>query len=227
MSDDAKNPDSACDPLALLAAWRAQGADRLNPIRFHLIDALSRRAAAQRGHTRRLLDDRLATLVQAYKGEVAAADSRAMIQPQDPAPAGPASAPAQAGPLAELVARLADRRPATPQDADDAAIPPAPSTYPELPLLDYFRDTWSRYSTRHQLRQSEERVPENAGPLNSSLLVHRALSLMREVSPEYLHQFLSYVDALSWMEQATRVDLLMDKEGTRSGPSRKTARRSR
>jgi hypothetical protein len=98
------------------------------------------------------------------------------------------------------------------------------SAYPELPLLDYFRDTWSRYSTKRQLKQSQDRVPENAGPLNSSLLVHRTLSLMREVSPEYLHQFLSYVDALSWMGQATSVDILLDKEGQRAGPARKGTR---
>ena len=51
------------------------------------------------------------------------------------------------------------------------------------------------------MRQSLEQVPGNAGPLNSSSLVHRSLSLMRELSPGYLQQFLSYVDALSWMEQ--------------------------
>jgi hypothetical protein len=72
---------------------------------------------------------------------------------------------------------------------------------PELPVLDYFRETWSRFSTEKQLRQSLEQVPDNAGPLNSNSLVHRSLSLMRALSPGYLQQFLSYVEALSWMEQ--------------------------
>ena len=50
-------------------------------------------------------------------------------------------------------------------------------------------------------RQSLEQVPENAGPLNSGALVHRSIGLMRELSPGYLQQFLSYIDALSWVEQ--------------------------
>ncbi|WP_437176686.1 DUF2894 domain-containing protein [Burkholderia glumae] len=50
------------------------------------------------------------------------------------------------------------------------------------------------------MQRSLDRVPKNAGPLNSSSLVHRALLLMRELSPEYLRQFLVYADALSWLE---------------------------
>ncbi len=46
-----------------------------------------------------------------------------------------------------------------------------------------------------------DHVPANAGPLNSSSLVHRSLALMREVSPGYLRHFLSYVDALAWPGQ--------------------------
>ncbi|GHA75294.1 hypothetical protein GCM10007067_10510 [Lysobacter bugurensis] len=51
-----------------------------------------------------------------------------------------------------------------------------------------------------QLREALEEAPENAGPLNSASLVHRALTLMREVSPEYLAPFMAYVDALAWLE---------------------------
>jgi hypothetical protein len=38
-------------------------------------------------------------------------------------------------------------------------------------------------------------------PLNSQHLVHRALATMRDTSPAYLQQFVSYVDALLWMDQ--------------------------
>ncbi|WP_205171686.1 DUF2894 domain-containing protein, partial [Burkholderia sp. LMG 13014] len=48
---------------ATLDAWREQGADRLDPVRFHRIDALERRAAALEGNARALLDARLATLL--------------------------------------------------------------------------------------------------------------------------------------------------------------------
>ncbi len=185
MSGNAENKAGAVDAQAILAAWRAQGADRLNPIRFHFIEALSRRAAGQRGHARRVLDEKLAALMGAYKQEMDAADKRTGADPQIGATAAAGTAdggalaaeiaaerraagPAAPGALAGLLAHLALHAPPPSPGADQAAIPAAPSAYPELPLLDYFRDTWSRYSTRHQLRQSQERVPENAGPLNST-----------------------------------------------------------
>ena len=58
---------SRVDARAALDAWRASGADRVNPLRFHLIDALDRRAAAYGGQARQRLDERLAGLIQAYE----------------------------------------------------------------------------------------------------------------------------------------------------------------
>ena len=43
----------------MLDAWREQGADRLDPVRFHFIEALERRAAGHSGEARRILDDRV------------------------------------------------------------------------------------------------------------------------------------------------------------------------
>ncbi len=118
-----------------------------------------------------------------------------------------------------------------PADSDGPAAgntaPPAmprPPSYPKLEMLDYFREIWTKVSTERQLRQSLAQVPGNAGPLNSSSLVHRSLSLMRELSPGYLQQFLSYVDALSWMEQMNGGAALADKDAPRSGSDRKSAR---
>ena len=54
--------------------------------------------------------------------------------------------------------------------------------YPELPLLDVYRDIWAKVSANRQLRQSEQQVPDNAGPLNSNNLVHRSLALMRQLA---------------------------------------------
>jgi hypothetical protein len=89
--------------------------------------------------------------------------------------------------------------------------------------LDYLRTVWSKVSAERQLRESLEQVPKNAGPLNSSSLVHRSLSLMRELSPGYLQQFLSYVDALSWMEQLNG-GALVTRDAPRAGNVRKSGR---
>ncbi|WP_109480287.1 DUF2894 domain-containing protein [Paraburkholderia sp. C35] len=201
---------SAMDVQATLDAWREQGADRFDPLRFHFIDAMARRAATHEGEARRLLDARLAVLLDAYACDLAGRGEPDDVQAQ--------SANTR-GPLAELVDYIASH--AKPDEEADALSPAVRS---ELKALDYFRETWSKVSAEKQLRQSLEQVPGNAGPLNSSSLVHRSLSLMRELSPGYLQQFLSYVDALTWMEQITGVGTLPVKEVPRAVSTKKGGR---
>jgi len=192
-----------------LDAWRERGADRLDPVRFYFMEALDRRAASHSGEARRILDDRLAKLLQAY------ADDLENAAPQTASAGEPAR-----GALAGLTEYMRSR---APTDGDQGHALPRPASYPEMEVLDYFRKTWTRVSAEKQFRQSLAQVPGNAGPLNSSSLVHRSLSLMRELSPGYLEQFLSYVDALSWMEQMNG-GALPDKDAPRSGSPRKSTR---
>ncbi len=193
---------AAGDARAVLDAWRESGADRLDAVRFRFIEALARRSAGHDGAARRVLDDKLCQLVEAY-GEAlerAAGEARIEAPPRKPA----------AGPLARLADDLASRA-------------KAGNALPEPALAAYFRDTWARVSTDRQLRQSLERVPGNAGPLNSSHLTHRSLSLMRDMSPGYLRQFLSYVEALSWLEQMQGGGAVSSKEvpGAATSPKKK------
>ncbi|QGZ57300.1 DUF2894 domain-containing protein [Paraburkholderia acidiphila] len=183
MVNDAGSP-SAPDARALLDAWRARGADQLDPVRFHLIEALERRAAAHAGETRRLIDARLAQLLGAFADDLAREASKFTHELRDD------PARSELGRLVDSLARAEPAQPATRVRHE-----------PDPELVEYFRQTWSRVRSEKQLRQSLDQVPRNAGPLNSSSLVHRALSLMREVSPGYLQQFLAYADALSWLEQ--------------------------
>ncbi|MGU7774345.1 DUF2894 domain-containing protein [Burkholderia sp. MR1-5-21] len=212
----------ATAPRATLDAWRERGEHRLDPVRFHLMDALERRAAGHDGDARRLLDARLATLLAGYADDVARASSNAgdtgdtcntgessdsaADSPSDPAPGKPAR-----GALAGLVDRVARDA-----QADRAGIDPA--------MIEYFRATWSKVRTEKQYRQALDQVPRNAGPLNSNSLVHRSLSLMRDLSPGYLQQFLSYVDALSWLEDITGGGAQPEKEAPRAKGVKKAAR---
>ncbi|KWD14352.1 hypothetical protein WM34_22690 [Burkholderia ubonensis] len=188
----------------MLDAWRASGADRLDPVRFHLIDALERRAAGHDGDARRLLDARLDALLAGYAGDVERAGDA--NEPDDVAQARPAS-----GALAGLLTHIARDA-----QADRAGIDPA--------LIEYFRETWSKVRTEKQYRQALDQVPRNAGPLNSSSLVHRSLSLMRDLSPGYLQQFLSYVDALAWLEDLAGGGAQAEKEAPRAKGVKKGAR---
>ncbi|MFB9126477.1 DUF2894 domain-containing protein [Paraburkholderia dipogonis] len=213
MSNGGDN-DPASGARATLDAWRERGDDRLDPVRFHFIDALERRAAGHSGEARRILDERLSGLLDAYAGHI----KRAAAPLADQTGTQAADEPTHAT-LKSLVDYIAS------QDHMLAAIGlPRAASYPELPALDYFREVWSKVRTEKQMRQSLEQVPGNAGPLNSSSLVHRALSLMREVSPGYLKQFLSYVDALSWMEQINGGGAPAGKDAPRAGSTGKSAR---
>ncbi|WP_409333798.1 DUF2894 domain-containing protein [Burkholderia sp. Bp8963] len=204
----------AASARALLDAWRARGDDRLDPVRFHLMDALARRAAGHDGDARRLLDARLATLLAGYADDVAravlndgeASTDAATDKATDKAPAKPAR-----GALAGLAERLARDA-----QADRAGIDPG--------MIEYFRATWSKVRTEKQYRQALDQVPRNAGPLNSNSLVHRSLSLMRDLSPGYLQQFLSYVDALAWLEDLTGSGAQPEKEAPRAKGAKKPAR---
>lgn len=189
---------------ATLDAWRERGAHRLDPVRFHFIETLARRAATHGGDARRILDDKVAGLLAAY-GEDLEKAARAE--------GTPAEQPAR-GALAELADHLA-RHASSQGDAAAAR---------RLKTLEYFRSTWSRLSAERRLTQSLAKLPQNAGPLNSHNLVHRSLTLMRDLSPEYLNRFMSYVDALLWVDQASSGSASAGADAPRAESARKSAR---
>ena len=170
----------ALPPLAQLQAWRAQGLDRADPVRFDILQALSARLGTHEGEARRLLEARLAGLIRAYAQGLA----------RTPTPVAPV--PARDSGLRSLVAALQAR------DGDA----PAPGPSPVAPsALTEAREVWAQVRIDSQLRASLHDVPADAGPLNSGMLVHRALHLMRAASPGYLQHFIAYADTLSSLEQ--------------------------
>ena len=204
---------------AILDAWRERNADRLDPMRFHFIEALERRAATHDGEVRRVLNDKLCKLLEGYAGDLEKAATKGRHDNSATTPCPPAR-----GALGELVDFIASQAAARSGSlaADDTALPPA--YLPELEALDDFKKIWSKVRTESQVRQSLEQVPENAGPLNSGSLVHRSITLMRELSQGYLQQFLSYVDALSGIEQMNGGSALVTHDAPRAPSARKRVR---
>jgi hypothetical protein len=90
-----------------------------------------------------------------------------------------------------------------------------------------FQGTWTRLRADQRLREALAQVPAMAGPLNSSHLVNRALQTMRDVSPEYLDAFMSHIDTLLWLEQASGAGDLMPVRAAPTEPKRRLATRSR
>lgn len=191
------------DATDRLAGWRAQQLDRLDPVQFAFLEALQRRGQAATGTLRRVLQARLDSLLDGYASRIAAL------------PAAPAAG--RAGePAAGLAALSAPR---------DSANP----AYPALPVLAEFRSRWAQLRTAGQVRQTLAQAPSDGGPLNSSVLVHRAIGWMGEVSPAYLQHFLAYVDNLAWLEQMQQRGTLPSRDSApgRAAPKARRPRSAR
>ena len=196
------------DSKAVIDALRARGDGRIDPVRFRLIEALARRSAGHEGEARRILDDKLDRLLRAY-GETVDRHAREAGGLDAIDPASSSTSPAT---LAGLLERLG------PQSSTASSA--------STETLDYLRDTWSRLSAERSLTQSLATVPENAGPLNSQQLVHRSLMLMRDLSPAYLHRFMTYVDALLRLDQGLGSVAPAGSGNARTEPTKK-ARKAR
>lgn len=218
------------DTAAGIEALRAQHAERRDPVGFRYIEALARRRAAAGGESAgHVLERRLAKALSDCRERLDAAgrvadDALANGITRFPESADTLRQSREAGGLAglqRLLARLEGRGGQSPLGGLLAHIDrhtpegatgssghgghgggtPFPAQ-PELKSLRFFRSTWSRLSLDRQLSDAFAQAPENAGPLNSHHLVLQALGQMRDISPEYLRQFMSYVDALLWLDQA-------------------------
>lgn len=203
----------------MLDAWRKRGDHRFDPVGFRLIEVLAGRAAAHSGVARSILDDKVAKRIAAY-GEALEAARGAGCDTAKP----PAKVPAPRGPLAELVDHVARQAPSLADGTAASDALPGLASTPELKALSYFRSTWSKLSADRRLTQSLAKVPENAGPLNSHHLLHRSLSLMRDLSPGYLNRFMGYVDALLWLDQASAGSAGASAENPRGEGHKKSAR---
>ncbi|PPT77534.1 hypothetical protein XaplCFBP3122_06100 [Xanthomonas arboricola pv. populi] len=199
-----------------LQRWRSEGADRLDPVRFHLMETLAARAGTQAEAVREVLEEKLGKLVDAYAATVKQAARRRV--------ASDAAQPSQRSALGALAERMAGH--AALMEVDSRKTASADTTqFPELPALEDFRRTWTTVRTASQVRQSLQDAPKDAGPLNSSVLVHRCISLMRECSPGYLQHFLGYVDALSWLEQLHSGGALANEDAAPVAPGKKRSKR--
>lgn len=191
----------ADDLLARVEALRQAGAAELDPVRFAYLEALSRRVTVQPASIQAPLRQKLVALADELSRPGAPATNA--IQSDSPSPLAallqyigqheqPASQASDGSQAASTV--NPKKRPKSARLAGNQA--------PELKAVTIFRDAWSKLSTEQQLTQTLAQAPENAGPMNSQHLVLRSLELMRDLAPDYLQGFMSYIDTLIWLEHA-------------------------
>lgn len=207
--------DSAA--LAQLQAWRDSGADRCDPPRFELIAALAQRAQRYAGSARAQLDARLLQLTDAYAQRVAVEVAKPAANASVGSPLQSLLQQLEADPLQYQLPLRTDNAVVADHDSGDG------NDTALMPALDEFQQLWSRIRIDSLLRQCLDSLPEDAGPLHSSVLTYRAMALMQELSPEYLQHFIAYVDVLTWMEPVSGTSTVV--EPTRAASKRKASRK--
>jgi hypothetical protein len=168
---------NATSPQPALAAF--------DPVGWHYTEQLSQRANEATGLTRDLL---LAKREKALSEMNARWDAKTLSGEQDAAPETTTET-ALTSPLAQLLQEM------TP--AAGETRPNQPNSWrAESPRIQQFRKQLGQISVQKQVSKAMAQAPQNAGPINSHMLVLRSLSLMREASPEYLGRFMVYLDTL-------------------------------
>lgn len=235
-SGRADMPYSQQDGEKSLLSWHAslrnEGAQRLDPARFHYLELLSQRMDTAPGEVRRILEGKLKVALADYgerfrQAQKAASDELASLSAKHPDLARELQrffAAGDYGGMRRLGAQSAFNRPCAPlaqlnqyiqsvkQDGIDhrlgsglgSSLVSDMEASSEMASVRRFRETWSRIAAEDQVDQAVGRGPVNAGPLNSHMLVLRSLALMRKLSPDYLRRFLSHVDTLLWLDQANQ-----------------------
>lgn len=202
------------DFTAELASLQQAGAATRDPIGFEHLRLMVQRLAGQPEAVQQVLAERVeAGLVRAQMRLQAQAQAQIQAQttppPSKPQPGPLAALPLHAawrhGDTATLSAATAAWRPGTGTGTGTTTRAPGTSVpRRELHSVDRFRETWAQVAAETQVKQAQRRAPDNAGPLNSHVLVLRALAALQALSPEHLRAMLTQFDALLRLEQATQ-----------------------
>ena len=171
-----------------LQALRDAGAAHFDPIAWHYIEVLANRVQSLNGPAQQLLQLQLDKAL----GDLQARMNRA------PSPdAARVAEPSVASPLAQLLQSW----PGVPS-ALTTEDTKSQSWQVESARMQQFRKTLSTLRAHKQVSHAIAQAPNNAGPINSHMLVLRALGQMRELSPDYLSRFINYVDTLRCLDEA-------------------------
>ena len=199
---------------------QGSGAAQFDAITWHYLDLLAQRAEQQQGLALHLLCDKLEQGLTDLQRRIALVSSTEHLNASAQDGANETAAPREAlkagpSPLAELLQAMKQQQP--------AATPSASGEWQqESPRIQQFRKQLGRISVQKKISQAIAQAPQNAGPINSHMLVLRSLGIMRDVSPDYLNRFMAHVDTLLCLDQAGQVQAQV-KTKAKAIPKVKTA----
>ena len=174
---------------AEMAALAEEAAQR-DPVGWHHIQVLAERTRTQTGLAQVLLQAKLNSALAQLQARLAAQKKphTPHIQPYSHTPS----------PLSALLQDMS---------APTVERPLSPSGHGRIdnPRVAQFRQQLGKINVQKQVTQAIAQAPQNAGPINSHMLVLRSLSLMRDLSPDYLNRFMGYVDTLLFLDMPQTV----------------------
>jgi hypothetical protein len=206
--------EPAVDFNGLIASLRLQGAAQFDPIGLHYLEVLVLRLNVQRDSVKRILEAKLKHALNAFEQRF----QQAQCEMND---AITLKCNGQHESLSDLTRHLTQQS----QEYMESTSQVNVGLRPELKSVRKFRNTWSKLSAKKQVSQALDHAPKNAGPINSHMLVLRSLALMREISPDYLNRFVSYVDTLLSLDQSNKERQTTVKTATASKPRGATQKR--
>ena len=165
---------------------RLAGAAGVDAVQWHYIETLAARSRNQSKQAQALLQAKL-------QAALAHLDMRMAAANQSPAEPAAAITPS---PMTLLLQEMA------PPPATLSGKVSFLEAHRESPRVQQFRKQLRKISVQKQVSYAIAQAPQNAGPINSHILVLRALGLMRELSPDYLQRFVAYVNTLMVLENA-------------------------
>lgn len=178
-----------------LEALRAAGAAQVDAVGWHYIETLAQRMHAQSGPAQRLLQTKLQAALMRLQTRMTAT-TEPLVRPA-----------AMPSPLATLLQDMGSNN--SPHGGDTPPGWPA-----DHPRIQQFKKQLGQLRVHKQVTQAIAQAPQNAGPINSHMLVLRSLGLMRDISPDYLNRFMAHVDTLLCLDEADKGKLTPKKAAT-------------
>jgi hypothetical protein len=169
------------------------GAARFDAVGWHYIETLAERSGGHSGPAQALLNEKLNKALVQFKRRLDAAPQPSSTALQAPSPS----------PFAALLSDMSRHAPAVLGSLAAPAGPALKTTdwRAESPKVQQFKKQLSQISVQKQVRHAMAQAPQNAGPINSHMLVLRSLGLMRDASADYLSRFMAHVDTLMCLEE--------------------------
>ena len=207
-----------------ISCLREAGAGRFDPVGLYYLHTLAERTDGQTNKVKGILEGKLSQALMVFRERFFQAQRQTQGDIAHTAP-HPASTAAELQRLLEAGDFKAVRQTL---EAMKPGQPPSPLSelsrylarqsaaqshvhrdgpgglHSELKATQFFRTTWSKLSVGKRVTHELDHAPKNAGPINSHMLVLRSLTKMRDISPDYLARFTSYVDTLLNLDQCDK-----------------------